>query len=79
MRYLKSAMPVPGKGTAYMLYEIEGENTIVRMMTHIPEANEIKLYPNPKVKTLFEPDRLDEAAKEEFDYIWEMGSEQGKA
>ena len=24
MRYLKSAMPVPGKGTAYMLYEIEG-------------------------------------------------------
>ncbi|MFO1526213.1 MAG: hypothetical protein U1F16_09605 [Turneriella sp.] len=78
MRYLKSAMPVPGKGTAYMLYEIEGENTIVRMMTHIPEANEIKLYPNPKVKTLFEPDRLDEAAKEEFDYIWEMGSEQGK-
>ncbi|MBL8034680.1 MAG: hypothetical protein JNJ69_13325 [Leptospiraceae bacterium] len=78
MRYLKSAMPVPGKGTAYMLYEIEGENTIVRMMTHIPEANEITRYPYPTVYTLFEPDRLDEAAKEEFDYIWEMGSEQGK-
>lgn len=76
MRYLKSAMPVPGKGTAFMLYEIEGENTIVRMLTHIPETNEIKLYPSPKIKTLFEPHRLDAAAKEEFDYIWDMGSEQ---
>ena len=74
MRYLKSAMPVPGKGTAFMLYEIEGENTIVRMLTHIPETGEIKLYPKPKVKTLFEPGRLDEAAKEEFEYIWDMGS-----
>lgn len=74
MRYLKSAMPVPGKGTAYMLYEIEGENSIVRMLTHIPEVDEIKLYPNPKIKTLFEPERLDEAAKEEFEYIWDMGS-----
>ncbi|HMV36899.1 MAG TPA: hypothetical protein PKM44_06545 [Turneriella sp.] len=76
MRYLKSAMPVPGKGTAFMLYEIEGENTIVRMLTHIPETNEIKLYPSPKMKTLFQPERLDEAAKEEFEYIWDMGSEQ---
>ena len=76
MRYLKSAMPVPGKGTAFMLYEIEGENTIVRMLTHIPEMNEIKLYPSPKMKTLFQPERLDEASKEEFEYIWDMGSEQ---
>lgn len=58
-----------------MLYEIEGANTIVRMLTHIPESNEIKLYPNPKIKTLFEPERLQEAAKEEFEYIWEMGSQ----
>ena len=60
MRYLKSAMPVPGNGTAFMLYEIEGENTIVRMLTHIPETNEIKLYPSPKMKTLFQPERLDD-------------------
>lgn len=59
-----------------MLYEIEGENTIVRMLTHIPETNEIKLYPSPKMKTLFQPERLDEAAKEEFEYIWDMGLEQ---
>jgi hypothetical protein len=46
------------------------------MLTHIPETNEIKLYPNPKIKTLFQPERLDEAAKEEFEYIWDKGLEQ---
>jgi hypothetical protein len=46
------------------------------MLTHIPETNEIKLYPSPKMKTLFQPERLDEAAKEEFEYIWDMGLEQ---
>jgi len=74
MRYLKSAQPVPGKGTAFMLYEIEGENLIVRMLTHIPETGEITLYPNPRVKTVFQPERLDEATKEEFEYVWDLGS-----
>jgi hypothetical protein len=73
LRYLKSEMPVPGKGMAFMLYEIEGADTIVRMLTHIPDANEVKLYPNPKIKTLFQPERLAEAAKEEFDYVWDLG------
>ena len=76
MRYLKSAQPVPGKGTAFMLYEIEGENAIVRMLTHIPETGEITLYPNPRVKTVFQPERLDEAAKEEFEYVWDLGLSQ---
>ncbi|MCX7634021.1 MAG: hypothetical protein N2Z22_11885 [Turneriella sp.] len=75
MRYLKSAMPVPGKGIAYMLYEIEGENTIVRMLTHIPETGEIKLYPKPKVRTLFDPQRLEETTQAEFEAIWQKGEQ----
>ncbi|MCB1146729.1 MAG: hypothetical protein KDK41_09110 [Leptospiraceae bacterium] len=77
-KYLKSGQVVPGKGTAWMLYEIEGEDTIVRMLTHIPENNEIKLYPNPKMKKLFQPERLEESNKDEFEYIWGSGESGSK-
>ncbi len=74
MKYLKSAQVVPGKGTAWMLYEVEGNDTIVRMLTHIPEVGEIKLYPQPRVKTLFRPELLAEASREEFEYLWETAA-----
>ena len=66
---------VPGKGTAWTLYEVNEEEKITRMMTHIPETGEISLYPKPKMKTLFQPERLDEATAEEFDYVWSKGEE----
>lgn len=74
MRYLKSAQFVPGKGEAYMLYEVEGEDTIVRMLTHVPQTGEITRYPNPRVKKLFRPELLQAATKEEFEYLWETTS-----
>lgn len=73
MKYLKSGQPVPGKGTAWTLYEIEEPDLIQRIVTHIPESGEVKLYPKPKIKNLFQPERLEECSKAEFDYIWETG------
>lgn len=56
-----------------MLYEIEGTDSIQRMLTHIPDVGEIKLYEKPRMKTLFQPDMLEEITLEEFEYIWDLG------
>ena len=54
LKYLKTQQIVPDKGMSFTLYEIEGENTILRMLTTIPEAGMVKCYPKPPVKTLFQ-------------------------
>lgn len=70
--YLKTSQIVPGQGTSYTLYEIEGENTIMRMLTHLPEVNKISLYPKPPVKSLFAPERCEESSESEFRALWEQ-------
>ena len=55
---------------SYTFYEIEGENTILRMLTHLPEVNKISLYPNPPVKSLFAPERCEESSQTEFNSLW---------
>ena len=71
--YLKTSQIVPGQGMSYTLYEIEGENTILRMLTHIPDVAKISLYPNPPVKSLFAPERCESSSAAEFTKLWEQG------
>ncbi len=73
MQYLKTSQIVPGQGMSYTLYEIEGENTIMRMLTTLPEVDRISLYPKPPVKTLFAPERCEKSSKDEFLKLWENG------
>ena len=73
--YLKTSQIVPGQGMSYTLYEIEGENTILRMLTHIPDVKKISLYPNPPVKSLFAPERCEDSSESEFTALWEQGTQ----
>lgn len=74
MRYVKMGMKTPTKGTSYVLYELDENDSIVRMLTHVPASGEIKLHDNLSMKMRFPPDRVSEAAKEEFEYIWDIGN-----
>lgn len=73
LKYLKTQQIVPDKGMSFTLYEIEGENTILRMLTTIPESGMLKCYPKPPVKTLFAPERCGASSEEEFLDLWERG------
>lgn len=72
-QYLKTSQIVPGQGMSHTLYEIEGENTILRMLTTIPEVGKISLYPKPPVKSLFAPERCEQSSEEEFKGLWKEG------
>ena len=71
MNYLKVAQVVPNKGMAWTYYELNEAGDIQRILTHIPETNETKLYPSPKMKKLFEPERLTQTDANEFNTIWD--------
>ena len=71
--YLKTEQVIPGQGMSYTLYEIEGENTIVRMLTSIPEIDKVSLYPKPPVTSLFAPERCMRSSQEEFSTLWQKG------
>ena len=72
--YLKTEQIVPGKGMSYTLFEVEGEDQILRMLTAIPDAGEVTLYPKPPVKKLFAPERCAASSEEEFEDFWAQGS-----
>ena len=72
-KYLKTSQLVPGQGMSHTLYEIEGEDTILRMLTSIPEVGKISLYPKPPVKKLFAPERCEQSSEEEFKGLWKEG------
>ncbi|MCB1309020.1 MAG: hypothetical protein KDK30_12600 [Leptospiraceae bacterium] len=76
MKYLKTAQPIPGQGMSFTLYEVEGADTIVRMLTTIPDTGKVSIYPKPPVKKLFAPERCDASNAEEFQTIWEQGENQ---
>ena len=69
MVYYKVGQVVPGKGVAYTYYEVENE-VIQRVLTYISETDEATLYAKPKMKTLFQPDRLEKCESIEFLTIW---------
>ena len=70
MKYFKISQVVPGKGYAWTYYETNDSLGIQRILTHIPEVNETTLFPSPKMKTLFGPERLMAAEQSEFEAIW---------
>lgn len=73
MKYFKISQVVPGKGNAWTYYETNDDLTVQRILTHIPEVDETKVYPSPKIKTLFQPERLIRSDAEEFDNLWKKG------
>ena len=38
MKYLETSQIIPMKGMSYTMYEIEGEDKILRMLTFIPDV-----------------------------------------
>lgn len=75
MKYLRSEQIIPNKGMSYTYYEIEGEDQIRRMATAIPDVGEYKIYPKPKIKQLWQPERLPAVSPEEFEEIWQKGQD----
>ncbi|MDX1960751.1 MAG: hypothetical protein SFU98_19420 [Leptospiraceae bacterium] len=73
MKYLESSQIIPHKGMSYTLYEIEGEDQIKRMLTFIPENDEIHIYPKPPVKKLYKPELCLEVNSEKFIELWALG------
>ena len=77
LHYLKSSQIIPNQGMSYTLYEIEGEDIIVRMLTYIPDVNKVSLYDKPPIKKLFAPERCETATKDEFTTLWKKGKNLG--
>lgn len=73
MKYLYTSQIVPSKGMSYTMYEIEGEDKIIRMLTHIPDAGEIHTYARPPVKKLYKPELCRETDAENFQKLWQEG------
>lgn len=73
MKYLESSQIVPNKGMSYTLYEIEGEDKILRMITSIPEVDELHIYPKPVVKKLYKPELCKTIDGELFLNLWKEG------
>jgi hypothetical protein len=70
MKYFKISQVVPGKGNAWTYYETDESLIVQRVLTNIPEVNETVRYPNPKIKTLFQPERLLKSDQTEFEALW---------
>lgn len=76
MKYLESSQIIPHKGMSYTLYEIEEPDKILRMLTYIPDVDEIHIYPKPPVKKLYKPELCKEISEHEFHKLWEKGEKQ---
>jgi hypothetical protein len=73
MKYFKISQVVPGKGNAWTYYETDDALAVQRILTHIPEVNETKLFASPKIKSLFQPERLIKSDEKEFLELWSKG------
>lgn len=70
MTYLKGAQPVPGKGLAWMYYEVDDNGRVQRTLTHLPETGEITRVPDPIVRKVYRPEMLEVAAEADFISLW---------
>ncbi len=70
MKYFKTAQMVPGKGDAWMYYEVDDAGKVLRTLTYVDGTNEITRVPDPIVKRLIRPDILQDAAADEFLSLW---------
>lgn len=73
MKYFKTSQIVPGKGNAWMYYECDDAEKVLRTLTHIPDTGEITRVPDPIVKRLIRPEILQDATAEEFLSRWDEG------
>jgi hypothetical protein len=73
MLYFKTAQFVPGKGDAWMYYECDDTQKVLRTLTHIPATGEMTRVPDPIVKRLIRPELLQAAEAEEFLGLWGEG------
>ena len=78
MKYLESSQIIPAKGMSYTMYEIEGEDQIQRMMTYIPDTEEIHIYPKPPVKKLYKPELCRSVEEDFFMDLWKKGEDAKK-
>ena len=70
MQYFKTSQFVPGKGNAWMYYECDDAQKVLRTLTHIPDTGEITRVPDPIVKRLIRPEILQDAEATEFTTLW---------
>ncbi len=70
MRYFKTAQFVPEKGNAWTYYECNDNETIMRQLTHIPATGETDRIPDPIVRKLYRPEKLQPATEQEFLDLW---------
>jgi hypothetical protein len=70
MQYFKTSQFVPGKGNAWMYYECDDAQKVLRTLTHIPDTGEITRVPDPIVKRLIRPELLQDADGTEFITLW---------
>jgi hypothetical protein len=78
MKYLETSQIIPSKGMSYTMYEIEGHDVILRMLTTIPDIGEVHIYPKPPVKKMYKPELCKLIEANEFLDLWKMGEEQKK-
>lgn len=71
MLYFKTAQFVPGKGEAWMYYECDDAQKVLRTLTYIPGSDELTKVPDPIVKRLIKPEMLQAAEAGEFLALWE--------
>lgn len=71
MKYFKTAQVVPGKGDAWMYYEVDDAGKVLRTLTFVDGTNEISRVPDPIVKRLIRPELLQDATPEEFTRLWD--------
>ncbi|MBL7645867.1 MAG: hypothetical protein JNK74_06705 [Candidatus Hydrogenedentes bacterium] len=70
MQYFKTSQFVPGKGNAWMYYECDDAQKVLRTLTHIPDTGEITRVPDPIVKRLIRPELLQPAEGDIFIELW---------
>lgn len=79
MKYLETEQVIPSKGMSYTMYEVEGEDQIQKMMTYIPDTDEIHIYPKPPVKKLYKPELCKVIDEIVFAELWKLGEERKTA
>ncbi|MBM9578286.1 hypothetical protein JWG45_14120 [Leptospira sp. 201903070] len=79
MKYLETEQIIPAKGMSYTMYEVEGEDQILKMMTYIPNTDEIHIYPKPPVKKLYKPELCKVIDELVFTELWKLGEERKAA
>ncbi|EQA37703.1 hypothetical protein LEP1GSC047_3474 [Leptospira inadai serovar Lyme str. 10] len=78
MKYLETSQIIPSKGMSYTMYEIEGDDQILRMLTYIPDTDEVHVYHKPPVKKLYKPELCKAVQDVVFSELWKLGEERKK-